>query len=143
MPTISGEADAVIEYGGLMKDELLFKEECYALQGAIFDVHRELGNGFLESVYQECLERELRARGIPFQSQPVLSVSYKGEVLNQTFKADLVCHGRILVEIKAVRAVTGEHRAQVLNYLKASGLRLGLLVNFGSFPKATVERIVF
>jgi GxxExxY protein len=125
-----------------MKSELLFRDKCYAIQGAIFEVYKELGVGFLESVYQECLEKELLARKIPFQAQPVLSLSYKGQVLQQTFKADLVCHGQILLEIKAVKGLTGEHRAQVMNYLRASGLHLGLLVNFGLFPKAGVERIV-
>ncbi len=126
-----------------MRDELLFKEECYAIQGAIFEVNRQLGTGFLESVYQESLERELAARDIPIQSQPELSLSYKGHVLQQTFRADLLCYGRVLVKIKAVKGLTGEHRAQVMNYLRASGLHLGLLVNFGSFPKATIERIAF
>jgi GxxExxY protein len=101
-----------------MRDELLFKQECYGIQGAIFEVNRHLGVGFLESVYQECLERELAAREIPFRSQPELSLSYKGQVLQQTFKADLVCYGHVLVEIKAVKSLTGEHRAQVMNYLR-------------------------
>jgi GxxExxY protein len=126
-----------------MENEILFKDECYAIQGAVFEVNRQLGVGFLESVYQECLEKELAARSIPFQSQPELSLSYRGQILQQTFKPDLICCGRVLVEIKAVTSLAGEHRAQVMNYLKASGLRLGLLVNFGSFPKATVERVIF
>jgi GxxExxY protein len=126
-----------------MGDSLLFKDECYAIQGAIFEVHNHLGIGFLESVYQECLEKELAARNIPFQSQSQLRLSYKGQVLSQTFKADLICHDHILVEVKAVKCLAGEHRAQVINYLRASGLRLGLLVNFGSFPKVTIERIAF
>ena len=125
-----------------MEKELLYKDECYAIQGAIFDVYKELGVGFLESVYQECLEKELLARNIPFQAQRLLRLFYKGQVLAQTYKADLVCYDRILLEIKAVKSLTGEHRAQVMNYLKGTGLRLGLLVSFGSFPKATVERII-
>ena len=125
-----------------MADELLFRNECYAIQGAIFEVHNEIGAGFLESVYQECLEKELLARNIPFEAQRVLTLSYKGQVLQQTFKADLICGDCTLLEIKAVRCLTDEHRAQIMNYLKATGLRLGLLVNFASFPKATVERIV-
>ncbi len=125
-----------------MEKELLFKDECYAIQGAIFEVYKELGVGFLESVYQECLEKELLVRDIPFEAQRLLRLSYKGQVLEQTYKADLVCYDRILLEIKAVKSLAGEHRAQVMNYLKGTGLRLGLLVNFGSFPKATVERII-
>ena len=125
-----------------MSQELLYKDECYAIQGAVFSVYKELGPGFLESVYQECLERELRSRAVPFESQKELRLMYKGKVLDQMYKADIVCYGRIVVEIKAVRRTTDEHRAQVFNYLKASGMRLGLLVNFGHYPKATVERII-
>jgi GxxExxY protein len=123
-------------------NQILYKDECYAIQGAVFEVYKEMGYGFLEPVYQECLEKELKRRDIPFESQKWLSLSYKGEPLEQKYKADLVCYDTIVVELKAVREVVNEHRAQVHNYLKASGLRLGLLVNFGHYPKATVERIV-
>jgi len=125
-----------------MDNQILYKDECYAIQGAVFEVYKEMGSGFLESVYQECLEQELQSRGVSFESQKWLRLSYKGEPLEQKYKADLVCCDSIVVELKAVKEVTNEHRAQVLNYLKASGLRLGLLVNFGHYPKATVERIV-
>lgn len=99
------------------------------------------GAGFLK-IYQECLEKELGKRGIPFQSQQELVLRYKGEVLKQSYRPDLVCYEKIIVELKALRELTGEHRSQVLNYLKATGLRLGLLVNFGSNQKAVVERII-
>jgi len=122
--------------------KILYKDEVYAIQGAVFEVYREMGCGFLEAVYQECLEKELHFRGIPFESQRKLRLSYKGEVLNLTYEPDLVCYGNIVVELKAVKDIQDIHRAQVFNYLKATGLRLGLLVNFGHFPKATVERIV-
>ena len=122
--------------------KILYKDEVYAIQGAVFDVYREMGCGFLEPVYQECLEEELKVRGIPFESQKKLRLSYKGEVLNLTYKPDLVCYGNIIVELKAVKDIDDIHRAQVFNYLKATGLRLGLLVNFGHYPKATVERII-
>jgi len=122
--------------------KILYKDEAYAVQGAVFEVYRELGCGFLEAVYQECLERELTSRGIPFEPQKELQLSYKGEVLNLTYKPDLVCYGAIIVELKAVKVIEDIHRAQVFNYLKATGLRLGLLVNFGHYPKATVERII-
>lgn len=121
--------------------EILFKEECYAIQGAIFEVYRVLGCGFLEAVYQECLEKELAFRNIPFQSQPLLNLTYKGETLNLIYQPDLICYGTIIIEVKALKDVGNEHRAQLFNYLKATGLRLGLLVNFGHFPKATIERI--
>jgi GxxExxY protein len=123
-------------------NKILYKDEVYAIQGAVFDVYRELGCGFLEAVYQECIEKELKIRGIPFESQKELRLSYKGEVLNLTYKPDLVCFGKIIVELKAVKVVEDIHRAQLFNYLKATGLRLGLLVNFGHYPKATVERII-
>jgi GxxExxY protein len=122
--------------------KILFKDEVYAIQGAIFDVYREMGCGFLEPVYQECLEKELKVRGIPFESQKELRLCYKGEVLDLTYKPDLICYGNIIVELKAVKEINDVHRAQVFNYLKATDLRLGLLVNFGHYPKATVERII-
>lgn len=121
--------------------EILFKDECYAIQGAIFEVYREMGCGFLESVYQECLERELRSRNIPFITQPDLRLTYKGVLLQQIFKPDLICYSQIIVELKAVKAIAPEHIAQVINYLKATGIKLGLLVNFGDYPKATVKRL--
>lgn len=114
----------------------------YAIQGAIFEVYREMGCGFLEAVYQECLMKEFAHQKIPFQSQAEISLFYKDEKLEQTYKPDFICHNQIIVELKSVKDVCNEHRAQVFNYLKASRLRLGLLVNFGHFPKATVERII-
>ena len=121
---------------------IIFKDEVYAIQGGIFEVYREMGCGFLEPVYQECLEKEFKSRGISFEPQKELRLSYKGEVLNLSYKPDLVCYGAIIVELKAVKEIDDIHRAQVFNYLKATGLRLGLLVNFGHYPKATVERII-
>jgi GxxExxY protein len=123
-------------------DKILFKEESFIIRGAVFEVYREMGSGFLESVYQECLEREFRNRDIPFKSQVELSLFYKGVLLHQTYKPDFICYDKIVVELKAVKETGNEHRAQVFNYLKATGFRLGLLVNFGHYPKATVERII-
>lgn len=125
-----------------MANEILFGDECYAIQGAVFEVYREIGCGFLEAVYQECLEKELRTRGIPFIAQQELRLFYKGEELKQFYKPDLICYEKVIVELKALRELTGEHRSQVLNYLKSTGMRLGLLVNFGYHPKAVVERII-
>ncbi|WP_305046459.1 GxxExxY protein [Geoalkalibacter sp.] len=121
---------------------LLFEQETYAIRGAVFEVYREMGCGFLEAVYQECLEAELIRRGVPFVAQQELRIRYKGQPLQQTYRPDLVCFDEIIVELKALSKTTSEHQAQVLNYLKATGKQLGLLVNFGSHPKATVERIV-
>jgi GxxExxY protein len=125
-----------------MGGEILFREESFQIQGAVFEVYREMGCGFLEAVYQECLTREFSRRSIPFSAQQELKLFYKGEPLKQSYIPDFVCHESIIVEIKALAATNGEHKAQVLNYLKATGMRLGLLVNFGCQPKATVERIV-
>ncbi|WP_051566915.1 GxxExxY protein [Herminiimonas sp. CN] len=125
-----------------MDGEIWYKEECYQIQGAVFDVYREMGCGFLEAVYQECLSKEFSKRGIPFASHQELRLFYKGEALRQTYIPDFICHESIIVELKALAVTTGEHKAQVLNYLKATGMRLGLLANFGCHPKATVERIV-
>jgi len=123
------------------KEELLFKDECYAIQGAIFDVYREMGCGFLEAVYQECLEKEFRSRKLPFEAQKELILSYKDEPLSQTYKPDFICYEEIIVELKAAKEIASEHKAQLLNYLKAIGLELGLLVNFGAFPKVEIVRI--
>ncbi len=124
------------------ESKLLFKQESFAIQGAIFDVYREMGCGFLEGVYQECLAKEFKLRQIPFKSQVELMLNYKGEPLVQTYRPDFVCYDQIIIEIKAVKEVGNEHRAQVINYLKASGLHLGLLVNFGHHPRATIERLI-
>ncbi len=124
-------------------EKILFKEECYQIQGAVFEVYREMGCGFLEAVYQECLEKELKKRGVPFVAQQELQLLYKGEPLRQTYKPDLICYGQIIVELKAVKEIAPEHKAQVLNYLKATGMKLGLLVNFGTYPKATITRLAF
>ena len=121
---------------------LLFKNEVFEIQGAVFEVYRMMGSGFLEAVYQECLEKEFRLRSIPFTAQAELTLAYKGETLLQTYRPDFICYDQIIVEIKAVKEIADEHRAQTFNYLRASGFRLGLLVNFGHYPKATVERII-
>ena len=123
-------------------NKLLYEDESYSIRGAVFEVYREMGSGFLEAVYQECLQKELTRRGIPFVAQPELKLFYRGEQLRQIYKPDLICFDSIIVELKALSSTTGEHKAQVLNYLKATGMKLGLLINFGSHPKATVERIV-
>jgi GxxExxY protein len=122
-------------------EKILFKEECYKIQGAVFEVYREMGCGFLESVYQECLEKELEKRAVPFVAQQELQLIYKGESLRQTYKPDLICYDKIIVELKAVKDIAPEHKAQLINYLKATGMKLGLLVNFGTYPKASITRL--
>ena len=122
--------------------QIIFKEECYAIHGAVFEVYRQIGHGFLEAVYQECLQRELTFRKIPFVSQKQLRLHYRDELIEQTYRADFVCYDAIILEIKAVSDIAPAHKAQVLNYLKISGLQLGLLVNFGHYPRATIDRVV-
>ncbi len=124
------------------KTNLLFEDESYLIRGAVFEVYREMGCGFLEAVYQECLEKEFRRQGIPYVAQCELELIYKNEKLQQTYKPDFICYEKIIVELKAVTDLNDQHRAQLHNYLKATGLQLGFLVNFGHFPKATIERIV-
>jgi len=122
--------------------ELIYKEESYRIVGASFEVYKEKGCGFLEAVYQECLEIEFELQGILFVPRKPLPLTYKGRPLEQRYVADFVCCDRIIVELKAVSALTDEHRAQVLNYLNATGYRLGLLINFGHHPKLEYERLV-
>ena len=123
-------------------ERLLFREEVFRIQGAVFEVNREMGAGFLEAVYQECLALEFASRGIPFEALKPLRLTYKGQLLQQVYQPDFVCFETIVVELKALQRLAPEHRAQVLNYLQATGLRVGLLINFGSSPKAEIERLV-
>ena len=122
--------------------EIVYKEESYQIIGACFEVYNEMGCGFLEAVYQECLAIEFRLRHLSFVAQHELMLRYKGERLDSTYKPDFICHERIIVELKVVTELMDKHRAQVHNYLKATGYRLGLLVNFGQHPKLQHERIV-
>ena len=122
--------------------KLYLEKETYSIRGAIFDVYCELGSGFLEAVYQECLEKEFGLRNIPFIAQPLLKLEYKGEELVQVYKPDFICYEQIIIEIKAVKELAPQHRAQIINYLKATGIKLGLLINFGSHPKVQIERFV-
>src|SRR5579883_1282534 len=122
--------------------DLIYREESYNIMGACFEVYKHMGCGFLEAVYQECLEIEFTERGIPFVPQRQLPILYKDRILEQYYMADFVCYEKIVLEVKAVTQLTDEHRAQVLNYLRATSMRLGLLINFKSYPKIEYERIV-
>ena len=118
-----------------------YKTETYNIPGAIFAVHNELGCGFLERVYQDALEFEFQERGIPYEREKNIQIMYKGKPLGEPYRADFVCYDNIIVELKAVEELQGIHRSQVVNYLKATGMKLGLLVNFGE-EFANIERIV-
>lgn len=113
------------------KEGLLYSNETYQINGAAMEVHKTLGPGFLESVYQEAMEIELAKRNIPFVSQKKIQIKYKDVLLNQYYKADLFCYDKIIVELKAVSSILPEHEAQIINYLKATGIKLGMLYNFG------------
>jgi len=124
-------------------DNLLYEKECYNIRGAIFKVYSIMGSGFLEAVYQECLGIECAKAIIPYTSQKEISLEYDGIILKQKYRADFVCYNKIIVEIKAVKVLNDVHTAQVINYLKATGFKLGLLVNFGSYPKVDIKRIIY
>ncbi len=112
--------------------ELLYKEECYKILGCAMEVHNELGPGFLEAVYQEALSIELTSSRIKHEKEKVIDISYKGEIMAKKYIADFICNEEIVIELKAVSTLKDEHYAQVLNYLKATDLRVALLINFGA-----------
>lgn len=122
--------------------EIVYREESYSILGACFEVYKEKGCGFLESVYQECLAIEFELQQIPFVAQHPLSLSYKDRPLSQKYLPDFICFNKIILEIKAVTQLDDIHRAQVHNYLKATGYKLGILINFGQHPLVEHERIV-
>lgn len=122
--------------------ELEFEAETFRIRGAVFEVYKEMGCGFLEAIYHECLEQEFIKQKIIFSSQMSFDLKYKNIKLFHTFKPDLICFDKIIVELKAVKLLTDEHRAQIQNYLKVTGLKLGLLVNFGHYPGVEIERII-
>lgn len=121
---------------------IVYKEESYKIVGAAFKVYNTLGAGFLEAVCQEALEIELQRQGIPYEREKELKIVYDGVELKQTYKADFVCYGKIIVELKAVSALDDAHRAQVYNYLHATGLKMGLLLNFGNAEELEKQRTV-
>jgi GxxExxY protein len=122
--------------------ELLLKDEVYAIVGAAIEVYNEMGSGFLEAVYQETMELELKARGIPFEPQKELCIYYKSTCLNKKYIADLVCFGSVLVELKVMREIGSGEEAQLLNYLNATGLRVGIIINFGDPGRLDWKRMV-
>jgi GxxExxY protein len=116
----------------ILRRVMMPDDRTYQIIGAAMEVHRELGCGFLEAVYQEALEREFEARALPYRSQPLIQISYKGRVLSKTYQADFICYGDVIVEIKALNKLSGTEQGQIINYLKATGYKTGLLINFGA-----------
>ena len=126
----------------LRKEKLLYKEEVYQIVGAAIDVHKELGYGFLESVYEEAISLVSEKRNIPFQTQVKIPVYFKGKKLNKEFIADYIGYEKIIVEFKCIPKLTKVEEAQIINYLKATGFKVGLLINFGSKGKLEWRRYI-
>jgi len=123
-----------------LREKIVEKDLVYAINACVFEVYRQLGHGFLEKVYENALVREFQAREIAVEAQVPFSVRYKGVIVGE-YCADLVVDDKVIVEVKAVERLHPAHEAQILNYLKATGKKIGLLVNF-THPKATVKRFV-
>lgn len=122
--------------------ELLYKSEVYQIIGAAIEVHHQLGCGFLEAVYQEAFELELQERKIPHLRENPLQIFYKGNPLKKEYYPDFLCFNKIIVELKAINYLEGIHEAQVINYLKGTGFKLGVLINFGEFS-LNYKRIIY
>ncbi|MCA9235039.1 MAG: GxxExxY protein [Planctomycetales bacterium] len=121
--------------------ELLYRDESYRIVGACFEVYNQMGCGFLEAVYQECLMHEFSAAGIPFRAKVQLPVFYKGQRLDKYYEADFICFEKIILEIKTAADLAPVHSAQAINYLNATKLELAILVSFGSHPKLQYKRL--
>jgi GxxExxY protein len=121
--------------------DIIYKEESYKVIGACLEVHKELGYGFFEAVYQEALQIEFTNQHIPFEREKTLTIHYKGHELEKKYIPDFVCYDKMIIELKALTELCSEHESQVLNYLKATGYRLGLLINFGE-PSLKYKRFV-
>jgi GxxExxY protein len=124
------------------KERLILEDEVYAIMGAAMEVYYKVGTGFLEPVYQEMLAIEMNGRGIPYEAEKELVLEYKGVTLKKTYRADFICYGQILVEIKALNRLSNIEIAQILNYMKITQMRVGLLINFGARPKLEWKRFV-
>jgi len=122
--------------------KLIYPEESFVIIGACFNVYKSMGSGFLEAVYHECLAIEFKHQQIPFISQSEMVLKYRDQNLKKKFKPDFICYEKIIVELKAVSHLVDEHRAKILNYLNATKLQLGILVNFGHYPKLQYERYI-
>lgn len=122
-------------------DEYPYKKECYNIIGAAMEVHRELGHGFLEPVYQEALSIVFDENQVPFVKEKLLDINFKGKLLKKKYIADFICYNEIIVELKAIEGLLPEHTAQILNYLKATNKKLGLLINFGT-PSLQYKRVI-
>lgn len=121
---------------------IVYAQESYKIVGAAFEVYNKMGHGFLEAVYQECLELEFKKRGIPYEREKDIKIYYDGHELKQSYRADFVCYDKIIVELKAVSALDDAHHAQIYNYLHTTNMKLGILLNFGCSDSLEKDRIV-
>jgi len=126
----------------IMIDNLLYKDEVLEIIGAAIEVHKEIGSGFLESVYEDAMSIESGERNIPYKRQVHFPIYYKGNLLKKEFIADFISIDKIIVEFKSIPKITGIEEAQIINYLKATGLKLGLIINFGSTSKLEWKRYI-
>ena len=131
-----------LDHIGPLRKGLIYEDETYAIVGAAMEVYYKLGSGFLEPVYQEALALEFTLRGVPFEAQKELRIEYKGHILEKTYFADFLCFDKIIVEIKSLVQLTPSDWSQIINYLKVSGLKVGLLFNFGNGVKLEQKRLV-
>ncbi len=122
--------------------ELILKEEVYAIAGAAMEVYYTLGVGFIEPVYQSALAVEFNGRRVPYAREPKLEISYKGVLLDKIYRPDFVCFNQIIVELKSQTGLTGVEESQIINYLRITNMRVGLLMNFGARPKLEWKRYV-
>ena len=122
-------------------EDIIYKDEAYKIVGAMISVHKELGCGYLEAVYQEALAIEFTLQGIPFEREKDMDILYKGHSISKKYRADFICYDKIIVELKAVEKLLPEFKAQTLNYMKMSNSKLGILANFGQ-PSLEVQRLV-
>ena len=118
------------------------EELTYNILGACFEVYKRMGCGFLEAVYQECLEIEFEHRDVPFVSRPKMTLNYRDLVLQQWYEPDFICYDKVILEVKSVRGLSSEHVAQLLNYLNGAGMEVGLLANFGHYPQLEYRRMI-
>lgn len=125
-----------------MSTEILYRDESYKIIGACFEVYKAMEPGFLEAVYQECLAIEFTTLHIPFKQLYPLKLFYKKTPLDKTYQVDFLCYDKIIIEIKSVKQIADDHRAQTINYLRATGIQLGLLINFSHHPKIEYERFI-
>ena len=122
-----------------MEEALIYEDETYAIRGAVYEVYKTLGSGYLEEVYQNALEEEFLLRHIPFCAKKILRIHYKDRDCG-VYQPDFICFDKIIIEIKAVEVLHEKHSAQLMNYLKATGFKLGLLVNFCAYPRVDIRR---